>query len=96
MPSASTKLAAFFNILRDTGTELPSSNAEIANLILAALEDFDPDYSSQYQVLKRKKLAAIKLTQENLIADFEVMVESLQFVEDDDDPDEEEEENEDE
>jgi hypothetical protein len=95
MPSASTKLAAFFNILRDTGTDLPVSNAELANLLLAALNNLDIDSCVEFRDLKRKKIEALLLTQENLIADMDVMVEALGFIEEDDAPDEEE-ENEDE
>jgi hypothetical protein len=96
MPSASTKLAAFFNILRDTGTELPVSNAELANFLMVAVDNLSVDYCSQFANLKKSKLADLKLVQENLSADLEVMIESLNFMEEDTDPDEEEEENEDE
>jgi hypothetical protein len=87
--SASNNLARFLDELRETGTELPVRNSEVANLLHAALEDFDISRDSQFNRLPRKKREALELVQENLIADLEVLIESLQFVEvqdgDDDD-----------
>lgn len=85
MPSASEKLAGFLNVLRDTGTELPLRNSEIANLLKAALENFDLDSHMEFRDLPRKKLKALETVKENLGSDLDVMIEAFQFSEEEDD-----------
>lgn len=73
--SASTMFADFLDFLRLTGTELPSSNAEIALMIPAAFDDHFAG-SEVYD----EKLAT---TFENFARDMEVIADSLRLIEED-------------
>jgi len=67
--SASQRIIDLFDFLRATGSHLPVFNAECAQLILDGLELLQPDEENN----------AIACDQ--LISDFEVIVESIRFRE---------------
>lgn len=90
--NASDRLAGLFDHLRDTGTELPASNAQLAVLIRAALDNLDIDAAVEFQRWGEFDLNALETSRDALSADFEVIIESLEYVEPEDDEGEDEEE----
>lgn len=79
MPSASTKLDEFFNVLRDTGTNLPFRNSQLCSLLRQALEQFDPNY---FDILDPEADDLIPQEMiDQLAADLEVIEDALRYEE---------------
>lgn len=69
--AASEDFACFLNTLRSSGSEFNSSNAQLAELVLNALEIVSPDSDDMDR------------DRDQLVSDFEVVVEALRFAEED-------------